>query len=337
MIDPLIGEAKERARRRRRLLVAAALLLTFGLTLGLEITSGGSTGSSSAVPWLSTKPSIGPAHPPLASPCTASQLRATVFEQAAAGNLAAGIQLVNRSAEACALVGRPQLSLAGWRITPWHQGGAAVPYDPLAPAVGSLRALPPHEHVRVQLWMPGYCHILPAANSRLSKLVFTAPGGGRVGLGHATFPSCAIPPGLTVQATRYTPFVPNGGPSSALPLKARIAAGRALFYKGKTIRDPARVTRAGDWLLFTVVLTNVSRKAFQFGRTCPAYVEGIYHENQTYVLNCQDVGPIAPHRSVRFAMRVHVPAHANLLSEIGWTLAPHSYNAPQALAPLVIR
>ena len=99
------------------------------------------------------------------------------------------------------------------------------------------------------------------------------------------------------------------------------------------------VAHAGRWLSFTVVLTNTSSRPFRFGRACPAYTEGLGgvgtlwgpRQRQAYVLNCHAAGPIAPHASVSFAMRVHVPKSEDF-GGLLWTLAPDSYNPPQALA-----
>jgi hypothetical protein len=57
-IDPLIAEAKERARRRRLFLLAAMGLLAVSLA-GIELRGHGTSGSPGAVPWLPTKPSFG--------------------------------------------------------------------------------------------------------------------------------------------------------------------------------------------------------------------------------------------------------------------------------------
>ena len=143
----------------------------------------------------------------------------------------------------------------------------------------------------------------------------------------------------TLQAGDFTPFVPQGPPSSALPLKARIVSGPPLVVKGKHISQPSLVARSGSLLSFTVVLTNSSRHVFRFGRTCPAYTEGIgASQNQAFILNCHAVGSIAAGQSVRFAMRVRVPRHvSDSFPPLGWTLAPHSWNAPGALAVVHIR
>lgn len=97
--------------------------------------------------------------------------------------------------------------------------------------------------------------------------------------------------------------------------------------------------RPGSWHSFTVVLTNTSRRPFSFGRGCPAYTEQIdAYPAQAYVLNCRAVGSIAPRSSVRFAMRIFVPPRSASTAHpasLGWTLAPHTWNAPQS-APAIL-
>ena len=239
-LDPLIAEAKQRARRRR-VIAAVALTVTGAAVWGALAFGGG--GSSDEIPWLPTRPQLGSANPPLAPACGASRLRATLSLQGATGNLAGGISIRNQSSQPCSLVGRPRLAFVGatskWRVTRWQDQG---PFDPLAPPLGSLRALGP----------------------------------------------------------------------------------------GKWVSIP--------WLSYAVVLTNHSRHSFRFGRTCPAYTEQIdAYRAQAYILNCHSLGSIAPHASVRFAMRIHVPRNLSPKhpAVLGWTLAPHTWNAPQAV-PVVL-
>jgi hypothetical protein len=349
--DPLIAEAKQRARRRR-LLAAAALLAASGVTGGvLAFSAGGSSGG--VVPWLPTRPHLGPSHPALAPPCTASQLGASLFLQGATMSLAGPISLVNRSARPCSLLGHPRLSFANatskWQETQLSQGGTA-PFDPLAPPRRSLRALAPGEHVSVMLWWSNWCGTGAKPGGSITRppsaIVLTPPGGGQIRLttandGHG-LPSPVCNPGSggvsTLQAGNFTPFVPEGPPSSALPLRARIVPGPPLTIKGKHISEPSLSARAGTWLDFTVVLTNTSAQPFHFGRTCPAYTEGIgADQNVAYILNCRGIGSIAPEHSVRFAMRVRVPRNVGeSFPPLGWTLAPHSWNAPQTLAVVAI-
>ncbi|HUJ56039.1 MAG TPA: DUF4232 domain-containing protein [Gaiellaceae bacterium] len=348
-LHPLIAEAKRRARRRR-FLIAAIALAAAGATAGVVLTAG--AGSSGAVPWLPTRPQLGSANPPLAPACTASQLRASLSLQGATMSLVGPISIVNRSSQRCSLLGRPKLSFANatskWRETRWlPTGSSPIPFDPLAPPRGSLRALAPGEHVSVMLWWSNWCGRGAKSGGSLtqspSAIVLTPPGGGQIrlaqwhGLGG---PVCNGGPGSTslLQAGNFTPFVPQGPPSSALPLKASIVSGPPLHVKGRRIVGPTLTARAGSWLSYTVVLTNRGKKPFRFGRTCPAYTEGIgADENQAYILNCRSVGPLASGQSVRFAMRVRVPRHlTERFPPLGWTLAPHSWNAPQA-QPAVVR
>ena len=122
-------------------------------------------------------------------------------------------------------------------------------------------------------------------------------------------------------------------------LLARIVSGPPLVIKGKHISQPSLVAQAGSWLSYTVTLTNSSRHVFRFGRTCPAYTEGIgADQDQAFILNCHAVGSIGAGQSVRFAMRVRVPQHVgDSFPPLGWTLAPHSWNAPGALAVVAVR
>jgi hypothetical protein len=60
--DPLIAEAKQRARRRR-LIAAAALLAAGGVAGGVLALGGSGTASPGRIPWLPARPHLGPAKP----------------------------------------------------------------------------------------------------------------------------------------------------------------------------------------------------------------------------------------------------------------------------------
>jgi len=327
-LDPLIGEAKERARRRRLLVAGVLVLAAAGVVSGVLAFGGG--GTSGEIPWLPTKPQLPAANPPLAPACTASQLGAILFLEGASMSFGGPISLVNRSSQPCSLLGRPKLSFAGatsrWRETTGNRNPLSpTQFDPLAPPRGSLRALAPGEHVSVLLWWSNWCGAGAKPGGSLtqppSAIVFTPPGGGQIRLTNIErgyglpVPMCNGGAGSLsiLGASRFTPFVPQGPPSSALPLRASIVSRPPLVIKGKHVSEPSLTARAGSWLSYTVVLTNRSKRLFHFGRTCPAYTEGFgMRQNQAYVLNCRSVGPIAPGRSIRFAMRVRVPAHSKL-------------------------
>jgi len=339
--DLLIAEAKDRARRRRLLLLVVAGVLAAGAA-GVEVAGLGSSGSSGAVPWIPTKPNLGPAHPPLAPACTASQLKATFGMQGLnMYEAVGGISLVNVSSMPCSLAGRPRFSLAG-ATPPLPVAGMRKParleFDPLAPPVGSLRALRPGRHVSVAVLASIPCAADVSQTCRHSPsasgaLLFDAPGGGKIRLLNTVSGSAQPFPwsgGDVLQATRFTPVIPTGPPSSALPLRARILSGGPLVADKP---NPSFAARRGSWLSFTVVLTNRSARPFSFGRTCPAYTEqwGVARA-QAYVLNCGSVGSIPPGKSVAFAIRTRVPNHDERAEIFSWTLAPHTYKAPGAVA-----
>lgn len=350
--DPLIAEAKQRARRRR-LIAAAALLAAGGVAGGVLAFGGSGAASPGRIPWLPIRPHLGPANPPLAAPCTAAQLRATLQLQGATGNLAGGISIVNRSSQPCSLVGRPKLGFAGatskWRQTRYRD---PTPFDPLAPPRGTLRALPPGEAVSVGIWWSNWCGRSSSdggdSGEGPTAMLLKAPGGGTIAIRQNRIgggaprplgaPPCYASPS-TLGATRFTPYVPQGGPSSELPLKVRIVSDARTPLQGDSGTPPSFVIRRGSWLSYTVVLTNRSRQMFRFGSSCPAYTEGFAgHDVQAYVLNCRPVGSVGPGKSVRFAMRLRVPRQLDLGSPaFGWMLAPHSWGAPQALAVVTPR
>ena len=341
-LDPLIAEAKQRARRRR-LLVAAALLVA-GAAVG-GVLALGSGGASGEVAWLPTRPQLIPANPPLAPACKASQLGATLGLQGATGNLAGTIEIRNRSSNSCALVGRPKLSFAA-ATSKWQETGRHMhsffPSDPLAPPRSSLRALAPGGWASVGLFWSGWCGrgSNDGGNSGEppSALLLTAPGGGtirmarnRIGLGSRPLsaPPCYGGGVSTLSATRFTPVMSQGTLRSELPLRARMISSTHLSLKGE---QPGFIAHRGAWLSYTVVLTNRGRRPFTFGQSCPVYTEqwGLSRA-QAFVLNCRPVDSIGPGRSVRFAMRVYVPRQAEpYSSDFTWTLAPNTSDPPQA-------
>lgn len=314
--DPLIAEAKQRARRRR--LIAAAVLLAVGAAAG--VLAFGAGRGSGEVPWLPTKPRLGAANPPLAPACRASQLRGKLGLQGGGfGELVGPLMVTNRGSAPCSLVGTPKLSFAGatskWRL---QRGPEENPLDPLTPPPRSLRALAPGRWAASNLDWGNWCgRGSSPAKSRPGELpralVLTAPGGGRIALDRTPFfreVGCGNRDGSVLKASRFVPIVPQGPPSSALPLAARLV--------------PAGAAHRGTWLSYTVLLRNHGAKPFSFGRSCPAYYEGFGMRPAAYILNCHAVGSIAPRATVRFAMRIFVPRHANL-STLHWTLAPHSW------------
>jgi hypothetical protein len=123
--------------------------------------------------------------------------------------------------------------------------------------------------------------------------------------------------------------------TAQLPLRATIPGVK--LVDGQLVGSRYHV-RQGAVLRYVVALTNTSKRPFRF-RTCPLYDEGIMYMSQfsatapiqqrnaiiprtTYVLNCRQVGTIAPGATVRFAMELPIPENAFLgKGELYWKLS----------------
>lgn len=307
------------------------------------------------MPWLTIRPQLGPANPPLASACGASQLRAKLgLEGLGFGTLGGPLMVENRGSSPCALVGMPKISFAG-ATSKWSlRRGSAPPTvrDPLTPPQTSLRALAPGRWAATYLTWSNWCG---RGSSRYRSdpgqppraMVLSAPGGGRISvmsnlLHHQqTTPICGGSGPSALGASHFLPIVPQGPPSSALPLKASIVPSAHIPLPGlPNHKYPVLTAERGRWLSYTVVLVNRAARPFSFGRSCPAYIESLIgHGQEAYILNCRAVGVIAAHASVRFAMRIPIPSRLRPGDgyTVLWNLAPHSWNAPSGQIHLQLR
>jgi hypothetical protein len=316
---------KRAKRAHRRQVYAAAVLLAL-VVVGVAFTY-----AIGGVPWSNRKPHLAPAHPPLALPCTANDIRGVATFQPANFTLLLGdIHLTNVGRHACSLIGWPRVSVLDpggskepVRISHMPQQGY---FDSqLLDPRGSLRALEPGKRVSVQLWwMPKHsCSV---------TLGLTLAGGSRVdipilsfGGGPVSQETRLLCPGSQYSYLRVSPFIPASpakGASMQLPLSVRIV-GRRNTVVGHGI--PAFLARRGSVFHFEVALKNTSRHPFRF-RSCPLYEEsdaGV--ADYAYVLNCHGVGLLAPNASALFQMQMRIPRDAELGSGLlGWYLAPYS-------------
>jgi len=285
---------------------------------------------------------VAAAHPPLAPPCRAGQLRAQLFLQGATGSLVGGVELTNAGSVPCALLGWPRLSFTGaavastrWRVK--RLARSPEPPDVLADPPGSLRALAPGKTASVALFWSNWC----GPGSQPAGGPGQPPDGLRLGLRSGTTlvvpltqaPRCDAPQDpSTLSVAPFTPTARRLPASSRLPLKVAIVGPRPV-----KIKPGLRAFRArrGELLHFRVALTNTGNRPFRFARTsCPIYIEQMLPAPaQPYVLNCRPVAPIAPHRSVLFEMQIPIPANARLgNNSLTWELAPKTHEAPFAPA-----
>ena len=288
--------------------------------------------ASPVIPWVDQRPVKATAHPPLAPPCSARNLRAHLFLQGATGSLVGGVDLTNAGSSSCALVGRPHVSFTGaaaaterWRVR--RSARSPEPLEVLVDPPGSLRALVPGKSAGLTLYWSNWCGQGP------SGLRIRLPNGSSLVVPLRQAPRCDAPqdPSL-LSVAPFTPTARTLPPSSRLPLAAAIVGPRPVLVK-PGLR--AFRVRRGALLSFRVALTNGGKTVFRFARSsCPVFVEELWPTApQPYVLNCRPVPPIAPHGTVLFEMRIPVPAGARVGNTLlTWELAPKTYEAPSASA-----
>jgi len=334
-------------RMRPHLRVRDVRVATPLLCLSLLAVGSGVAAASSVIPWRDQRPQRASAHPPLAAPCRAGRLRAHLFLQGATGSLVGGVELTNTGRSPCSLLGWPGLSFTGtpaptrWQVK--RLARSPQPLDVIADPPGSLRALAPGKSASVSLFWSNWCEPGNPGGGNLSN----PPSGIRLAFASHTSlvvpltsaPRCDQPqaPSL-LSVSPFTPTARRLGPNSRLPLQVTIVGPRPVQLKPGL--RAFRVQR-GELLHYRVQLTNTGARSFRFAPTsCPNYIEQILPDPaQPYLLNCQPVGAIAPHRSVLFAMQIRIPNHIHLgNNSLTWQLAPKTYDAPFTPAALwVIR
>lgn len=286
------------------------------------------------VPWLNERPAKASAHPPLAAPCRAGDLHAHPFLQGATGSLVGGVDLRNAGTRACSLLGWPTASFAGggatterWQVK--RLTASPTPLDVLADPPGSLRALQPGKSAGVSLFWSNWCGAPPGA------LVLRLSSGTSVSVPAAQAPRCDAPQyPSTLSVGPFTPAERHLPESSRLSLRATILGVRTVLIKSGL---RGFLVHRGELFRYRVSLTNTGRATFRFARSsCPVYIEEPDPApTEVYVLNCRPVGPIPLGRTVVFAMQVRIPATVRLgAGSLTWQLAPKTYEAPFAAAPL---
>jgi hypothetical protein len=251
-----------------------------------------------AVPWADLpgqffEPSPLPAHwrPANARPCTASQVRVSPDGgNGATGHLFAYFAFRNVSRTTCILRGYPPV-VASEPGKPdvtaahsgWFTGGERS---------GNLR---PGGVTTLSIETDRDCPARYANPNQYPTLIYhtvtiSIPGGGQVVLHHAFDVLCGLFTGKFAVAQppqRYT-HSPVTGARAALELPRGAAAGTTLDYVA------ALTNPAGTGMVLT---------------PCPGYQQGLGSAGKTILaLNCHAQRRIPAHQTVRFAMRLHVPA-----------------------------
>lgn len=331
------GPASRRQGRSGCLVLLAALAVAV-------LAGGAEAGANTArvIPWLDEQPLRAPAHPPLAPPCRAGDLRAALFLQGATGSLVGGVTLTNVG-RPCALLGWPGVSFAGAaaRSTRWQArrvAGSREPPDPLADPPGSLRALAHGKSARVALVWSNRCgpgsSAAGSSGERPAALVLALASGTTVRLPLTRAARCDSPATPSkMSAEPFRPFVPQLPPSSRLPLRLAIVAQRPIAVSPGV---HALRARRGTLLRYRIAVKNTSADPYRFGMSCPAYVEQLAGSApRAYLLNCRQVRMIEPGQSLLFEVALPVATAGRLgSSELTFQLAPRTFDAPIVQAPV---
>jgi len=288
-----------------------------------------------AVPWAAARPPQVSEREPVRRLCRAEDLdppKQVRFVPRLRGGIAL-VPLRNVSGSACRLTGRPNVTFVKdggpvQVVKPFPTTPANFPETTYPPS--SLLALRPGESGDVTIawdnWcdpvVPGRPHLPPKA------LRITLPAGrGSIDTDYNAVPPC-IDPNLPT-TIGVSVFQPNLIPTGRAWTNAFLRA---------TVPGPPVHARRGGMLRFRVVLRNASQTTVRFDR-CPAYAQQLVPRGdvEAFTLNCRAAHPLAPGKSVAFAMRLRVPRNAPLgANGLFWELDPFGARAPQAHARVAI-
>lgn len=326
-------------------LLAALAVVAAGCGGGGSKQPSGSAARTQLVPWTSEQvPALATRDASPAPPCRASQLRPRgkgfVFQAAVAGATGTvGLRNVGKSA--CRLTGRPRVRFVGAPRQPRQQQLPLPPQQPpfpqlLRPASWIL-SLAPGRSAALGIQWRNWC----VPNARAAKKPLVAPKAVRVALGggrgsldvpYNAVTTCEHPG--EPSTIHVQPFQPPTLPSGK-PWTTQVLSAKALTLAGEP--GPLRARR-GQLFRYSIALRNDGRETVRFD-TCPFAVELLAPAGkaEAHALNCTAAHPLAPHGSLRFEMRIHIPPNAPLgPNGLFWELDPLGARGPEVVTRLVV-
>ena len=282
------------AERRRRTAVVAAVVALVVATVGATATCAGTgsekpIGADDLVPWrdlptpLPTR--LARSEPlPDAHDCTVTDLGKLAWSErgdTVDGRETYTLLLPNKSDSRCTLRGFPRISAT----------------DPSTGAQTTVAPVPDSRFVSRDTRYPA---TIDSGQAARFDLVTCPPAGNGV----TRYRDVALMifdrrvPVSGLQLSTGCPLA-TSGPWYVLPPLLNVPGLTA------TIQAPAQVRR-GEVLEYLVTVRNVSRRSVALD-PCPTYIQRLADVRTSYRLNCA-TSVIAPHTSVRFAMRLRVPS-----------------------------
>ncbi len=330
-------DVARRVRRRRTagwsVAGSAAAVAAVAVTVSLIGASGGrhtsqpatalSVDLAGAVPWIDAPaqpyqpPTVSPPAPPAtdARPCTADDVAASFAgRDGAGGHLIHYVRFGNASGSTCVLKGYPH-------VTATEPGlpDVAGTNGSFFPTAGTAN-MAPGQHTFLGLQTDTYCTARPGGGGGgplYHHIHIVLPGGGTVSLDQ---PAEGFDVTCGLHLTEFFVQQPEP-PESHDPLSDLQAS----------IETPPTVI-AGSTLIYVADLSNPTDQPINLD-PCPGYIEAARTTvKESYALNCAPVGAVAANRTIRFEMRVHIPANtpAGPLT-IHWTLLAPSVTASATL------
>jgi hypothetical protein len=264
--------------------------------------------SGPAVPWIAKKPAVLDERAAVSTLCRASDLTIASqigFEALRDGGIAA-VPIRNTSTHTCRLTGRPSVRILK-KNGPMQVQTAIAPPIAIFPDVSypdsHILALRPNELAALTIEWDNWCDPLIPGKPHIppSGIRITLPGGrGSLTADYNAVPGCTRPkdPSNLGVGPFQSPNIVPGTPWTPGLIQA-------------TVPDQPVHGRRGGVLRFRVVLRNRSDATVRFGR-CPSYMQQLAPAGKVEVfeLNCAAAHPIAPGKSLAFAIQMQVPAKA---------------------------
>ena len=126
------------------------------------------------------------------------------------------------------------------------------------------------------------------------------------------------------------PSLPRSAPWTSQVLSAKVLT---LAAEAKPLH-----ARRGELLGYSVAIRNAGRATVRFD-TCPFTVQMLAPAGalEAHRLNCGAAHPLAPRASLRFEMRIRIPAAAPLgANGLFWELDPLGAGGPQVVSRLIV-
>jgi len=321
-----------------RLLIFIAVVLA----TGCSSTRQDPAGNGPLVAWDGTEPpQLRPAPAAPAPPCQAGALKVdgAGFQFAPAISGGTGeVTLRNAGSAACRLTGRPDVRVIGAVPEPAQRQTPLPAESPAFPAVvppdRALLSVPPGAAVTASVDWLNWC-ISPSATKPIAPkaIRLTLPSGtGSLDVDYNAVPACDSPEAPTTLGVR--PFRPAPLPASTPWTTSVVQAAIQPLSGGR-----GQLTgRRGEEVRFAVELRNRSTAPIPFDR-CPLVVEVLAPAgaSEVHQLNCRAAGQLPATGSLRFEMRIRVPADAPPGSNgLFWELDPTGAGGPEAVSKIVV-